>query len=195
MMNQDRELDIKGIGPVLFAASPRARRINISVRAPGRVRVAVPRGVSLGRAKAAVVERKEWIRKHLARMAEIAPRLAAMQRQLVVHDPEAAARQLIARLAELALLYGFDYEKVTIRNQKTRWGSCSADNNISLNIRLAVLPQELRDYVLLHELVHTRVHNHQPGFWQALEKIMPDARARRRRLRQYGLGIFTMEKT
>ncbi|MCF6289889.1 MAG: M48 family metallopeptidase [Desulfobacterales bacterium] len=188
-MNQDRELDIKGIGLVLFAASSRARRINISVRGPGRVRVAVPRGVSLDRAKAVVTEQGEWIRNHLARMAEIAPRQEAMRQRLRVNDPGAAARQLTARLAELALLYGFDYEKVTIRKQKTRWGSCSASNNISLNIKLAVLPRELRDYVLLHELVHTRIHNHQPGFWQALEKIMPDARARRRRLRQYGLGL------
>ncbi|MEA3348593.1 MAG: M48 family metallopeptidase, partial [Pseudomonadota bacterium] len=63
-----------------------------------------------------------------------------------------------------------------IRNQKTRWGSCSAKNNISLNIKLALLPDQLRDLVLVHELIHTKIKNHGPNFWQKLEKIYPQAR-------------------
>ena len=72
-----------------------------------------------------------------------------------------------------------------MRNQKTRWGSCSAQNNINLNVQLIRLPPALRDYVILHELVHTRIRNHGPGFWEELEKYVADCRQVDRQLNQY----------
>jgi predicted metal-dependent hydrolase len=75
---------------------------------------------------------------------------------------------------------------VTIRNQKTRWGSCSAKNNLSLNIKLALLPDELRDLILVHELVHTRIKNHGPDFWRELKSIYPDARKLDRQVNRLG---------
>lgn len=188
-MTRDKNLDIPGIGPVLFAASTRAQRISISVRPPRRVRVAVPRGVSLARAAAALASRRNWVRNQLARMAEHAAEVARLKEMLHVPDPDRAAHHLRTRLMQLAAEHGFSHGRVTVRNQRTRWGSCSATGNISLNIKLAALPPELRDYVLLHELVHTRVPNHQPEFWQSLEAVVPDARERRRRLRAYGPGL------
>ena len=82
-----------------------------------------------------------------------------------------AKRILPKRLAELAEKFGFGYNKVTIRNNKRNWGSCSSGNNISLNLQMMKLPDFLIDYILLHELVHTEIKNHGPKFWRRLNEI------------------------
>jgi predicted metal-dependent hydrolase len=82
------------------------------------------------------------------------------------------ARKLLPpRLKELAAIHGFRYQKVSIRNNKRNWGSCSSRNNISLNLQMMKLPDELIDYILLHELVHTEIKNHSERFWKKLDEI------------------------
>ncbi len=82
------------------------------------------------------------------------------------------ARKLLPpRLRELAARHGFEYNRVTIRNNKRNWGSCSSRNNISLNLQMMKLPDELIDYILLHELVHTEVKDHSHRFWARLNEI------------------------
>ena len=82
-----------------------------------------------------------------------------------------AKMHLPKRLSDLAVKFGFSYSKVTIRNNRRNWGSCSSKNNISLNLQMMKLPEELIDYILLHELVHTEIKNHGPGFWKRLDSI------------------------
>lgn len=84
--------------------------------------------------------------------------------------------------------HGFTYNRVFIRNQKTRWGSCSSKNNISLNMKAVLLPQELLDYVILHELVHTRIKNHSDDFWAVMNKLVGDGKDMASRLKEYGFG-------
>lgn len=81
-----------------------------------------------------------------------------------------AHHYLPARLSELARQHGFRYNRVTIRNNKSNWGSCSSQNNISLNLQLMKLPEHLCDYVLIHELVHTVEKNHSAAFWRRLNE-------------------------
>ena len=87
------------------------------------------------------------------------------------------------RLAALADRHGFSYQKVTIKQMKSRWGSCDNHRNIVLNLFLVQLPWEQIDYVLLHELTHTEVLRHGPDFWQAMEKVLPDVKRLRRAVR------------
>jgi len=112
---------------------------------------------------------------------------ATMQSRLIEIIKEigrAEARERLPVLcASLAYCYGFEYTKVTIRSMRSRWGSCSVKNNISLNSALIFLNRDLVEYVILHELVHTLHKHHGQDFWTALEKVVPDAKARRRRLR------------
>lgn len=82
-----------------------------------------------------------------------------------------AHKILPSKLTELAQKHGFQFNKLTIRNNKRNWGSCSALNNISLNLQMMKLPDELIDYILLHELVHTRIKNHGPHFWAKLDEL------------------------
>lgn len=96
-----------------------------------------------------------------------------------------AAHLLPIRLAELAQKHGFSYKTVTIKNLKSRWGSCDQDANITLNLFLMQLPWHLVDYVLLHELTHTKVMRHGPPFWSTMEDIEPKTQALRGEIKAY----------
>ena len=82
-----------------------------------------------------------------------------------------AKKILPVKLSELAQRHGFQYNNISIRNNKRNWGSCSSRNNISLNLQMMKLPDELIEYILVHELVHTKIKNHGPGFWQKLDEL------------------------
>ncbi len=93
--------------------------------------------------------------------------------------------ELIPRTRALSEVYGFRINRVTVKDLKSRWGSCSNRNNINLNIHLMRLPAYLADYVILHELVHTVHHNHSPAFWDELGRYVRDPRRLSRELRKY----------
>ncbi len=97
---------------------------------------------------------------------------------------------LPGRVTQLAGRYRYHFNRVSVRNNLTRWGSCSARDHISLNIHLMRLPDHLVDYVILHELVHTRFRNHGPRFWQELDRVTGNARRLDRELKQYPIRIF-----
>ena len=99
-----------------------------------------------------------------------------------------AKEELPPRLARLAAIHGFRYNKVFIKNNASNWGSCSSLGNINLNLRLVKLPQELQDYVMLHELCHLKYMNHGPKFHALLESVCPGHRLLARELRQYKLS-------
>jgi predicted metal-dependent hydrolase len=180
---------ITGIGKVLFERSRRSRRINITIKPFGGIRVAVPVGVSFKEARDFVYAKSGWIRQHIKKMRRYERELVPLPRKSREIDRAVAKRVLSSRLQNLAQKYGFTYNTVTIRDQHTRWGSCSGKDNISLNMKLLRLPDELINYVLLHELVHTRVRNHGKLFWAEMEKYVVGARSLASRLRKYELYL------
>ncbi|MDB5161285.1 MAG: hypothetical protein JWO96_665 [Candidatus Saccharibacteria bacterium] len=96
-----------------------------------------------------------------------------------------ASKLLPGRTAQLAEKYGYDFRQVVIKKLTSRWGSCSSDKIITLNFFLMQLPWELIDYVILHELVHTKHLNHGKAFWDDLKTAIPDARARQKLVKSY----------
>jgi predicted metal-dependent hydrolase len=186
-MTESRTVHIDHIGPVVLERSARARRIIISVRTERGVRVAVPRQASFAQAVEFVRLKDAWIRKQLEKIRQRDTRYRKYLDELADIDREKAKKALAVRLRQLAAGYGFTYKKLTVRNQRTRWGSCSHDNAISLNLKTIILPEELRDYVMLHELVHTRIHNHSKKFWSELDKYVGDGKSLASRLREYDL--------
>ena len=181
----DQYVEIEGVGRVLLQRSSRARRLNISIKPFQGVRVAIPRGVPVERAIEFTYEKLDWIKKHLVGMRCVEEEQMAWRDALLEIDIEAAAQKIVDRLRELAERHGFKYNRVTIRNQKTRWGSCSSKNNLNLNIKLYNLPRQLMDYVILHELVHTEIKDHSPRFWRELDKYVGDAKALRKQLNAF----------
>jgi len=113
----------------------------------------------------------------------------ACRRALLAWARRRALEELPARLEDLAMLHGLRYEKVTIRHQRTRWGSCSPHGAISLNLRLLFLEPELIDHVLLHELCHTLEPNHSERFWTLLSALDPECAAHRRQARESWRGL------
>ena len=101
-----------------------------------------------------------------------------------------AKEYLPKRVKALAIDHDFNYQKLTIKNTKSRWGSCSFDNNINLSLHLMRISNELIDYVILHELVHTKVKNHSSKFWETLEKHCPNSKSLDKELKKYSLRIF-----
>ncbi|HDS15045.1 MAG TPA: DUF45 domain-containing protein [Proteobacteria bacterium] len=172
-------------GTVVFVRSARARRMNLRVQADATIRVAIPPGGSLQAAEAFVRSRQDWIEQQLRQKQESLNLIAGLTVPSDGFDPDQARTKITTRLRELTAAHNFTYRKLNFRNQKSRWGSCSANNDLSLNLKLALLPDDLLDLVLLHELVHTEIKNHGPGFHHRLAALCPDARALDRRLRQY----------
>jgi predicted metal-dependent hydrolase len=101
-----------------------------------------------------------------------------------------AREELEPRLRELAALHGLHPGRVSIRNQRSRWGSCAREGNIALNFRLVQMPPAICDYVLLHELMHLHQQNHSRRFWRLVEQVCPDFKEAERWLRVQGKVLF-----
>jgi predicted metal-dependent hydrolase len=186
--------------PVLvFVRHPRARRYLIRVTDAGTVRVTVPRWGSKREAAAFAERERAWIERQLRARAD--RELRELERRTTTGDagspndePQARARELLARakkelpprLLELAARHGLAVTRVSIRNQRWRWGSCSRSGHICLNWRLVTMPEEVRDYVLIHELMHLKRMDHSPKFWKLVADACPSYKEARAWLRSQG---------
>ena len=173
-VQRERMLTVDGIGEVRVVQSLRAKRISLAVNGAGRVRLTYPRGVSQARALEFLMTRTAWVaaaRERIARRAAENPpkeytpeQIAAMRR--------AAHQDLPPRVAAIAARTGLKYNKLSIRAARTKWGSCSGRNDISLSLYMMLLPDRLRDYVIIHELCHTVHHNHSPRFHALVDSLV-----------------------
>src|SRR5262245_58801984 len=162
----------------------RARRYLLRVDSDGRVRVTIPRGGSKREADEFVGRHLDWIARERAR---IAPSILSFEDR---HAHRTRARaELPARLLELASQRGLAVTRVSIRNQRTRWGSCGRDGHVSLNWRLVLMPPDVRDYVLIHELMHLRRLDHSRAYWRLVAASCPGYREARQWLRTNGPAL------
>jgi predicted metal-dependent hydrolase len=167
------------VWPVTYVRHRRARHYILRVDDDGGLRVTIPRGGSRAEAQEFARQKIDWIERERYRRALGAAPDAAERRRLRI----LAARELPARLLELAAPLGYAVAGVTVRDQRSRWGSCSPKGRISLNWKLVQAPPSVRDYVLLHELTHLSEPNHSRRFWKKLEAACPWHREARAWLR------------
>jgi predicted metal-dependent hydrolase len=170
--------------PLYFVRHRRARRYLLRVEPDGRVRVTIPRGGSRREADAFARRNRTWIEAQLAR-----PRPPSVPPQEQRAWRVRAKAVLPPRLLELAERHGCTVTAVSIRSQKTRWGSCGRNGHISLNWRLILMPEWVRDYVLVHELMHLRRMDHSARFWALVEAACPGYRDARQWLRRNGPAL------
>ncbi|MCC8104606.1 MAG: M48 family metallopeptidase [Clostridiales bacterium] len=159
----------------------------LQVKSNGEVIVRAPLHRSRREIDDFVRSREDWI-------ADAREKLADAQKDKRIITPQerewgkkAAAMYIPERVAYFAARMGISYGRITIREQKTRWGSCSSAGNLNFNWKLMLVPKELLDYVIVHELAHRREMNHSPRFWAIVEKELPDYRERRKRLKAVNL--------
>ncbi len=169
------------LGEVVVCRSPRARRIRLTVRADGRVRVAYPWRMARETALAFLEQHRAWVVATRERLAARNVGRPAYTREEIERLRREAREQLPPRVEALAAQHGFRYGRVSIRASRTRWGSCSARNDLALSLFLITLPAHLRDFVILHELCHTVHHNHSAAFHALLDRCVEGCEAPLRR--------------
>jgi predicted metal-dependent hydrolase len=171
--------------------SRRARRARISVGCDCAVVVTLPWGTRETAAEKFVKEKFNWIVKSLNYFA-----IRGIKNRPVVklsrHDYlQSKARALLLaknKVEQWNNYYGFVYSRVSIKNQKTRWGSCSKKGNLNFNYKIARLPENLLDYLIVHELCHLKEMNHSRNFWNLVGQTIPDYKNLRRQLRNFGMN-------
>ena len=162
------------IGDVVFRKRKGSRRISIRVHPVKGVSVTVPYMVPYMAAEAFFRLKRDWVLETMARQKEKYKDVAPADPQEVESLRRQAKKVLPVRLAELAGRYGFTYNRVAIKHNSSNWGSCSAKNNINLNLNIVRLPEILQDYILLHELCHLHHRNHGREFHGLLEQLLAD---------------------
>ena len=166
----------------------RSSRKTIAIQIKGgQVIVRCPARMKTADIQRFVTSKTEWIEKHL----ESKPLPAAPFTQAQLQELAARAKILIPeRTAYFAARIGVTYGRITIRAQHTRWGSCSSKGNLNFNCLLALVPPQVLDYVIVHELCHRIELNHSARFWALVEKVLPDHRVHRAWLKEHGSRLI-----
>lgn len=171
--------------------------MRIIVHPDGRVVVTVPPRVPLFLVKGFVESKASWIQERLVsfqtkeaeRIARGLPKRLTLgtDRDEYQKLKEQAREILEKRVLELNVHYGFSYKDITVRNQKTRWGSCSTKGNLNFNYKVAFLPGVMMDYVIVHELCHLKEFNHSEKFWSLVANTIPAYKTIRREMKVLSL--------
>lgn len=161
--------------------------VAIQIQPDGTVQVRCPKNIPESRLWELVKSKENWIRKKLAQQPTGTEPMSAAQ----LHElAEEALRYIPQRVAAYAAKMGVTYGRITVRNQKTRWGSCSSKGNLNFNCLLMLAPEQVRDYVVVHELSH-RIHmNHSEAFWKTVQTYMPDYARWRKWLKDNGRTLL-----
>lgn len=162
------------IGEVVFRKSTRCRSIGIRVHPVKGVSVTFPYILPYAAAQAFFQLRRDWVLETMARQKARLENVHVASAEEIESLRRQAKTVLPSRLSELALRYGFVYNRVTIKHNASNWGSCSSKGNINLNLNIVRLPAVLQDYILLHELCHLRHQDHGQAFHLLLEHVLTD---------------------
>lgn len=176
----------KEFGEVIVRKSPLAKGIKFSVSTSGRLQMSVPTYTSTFLAKRFLSRNREIIRKKLPIKDPSSQRARDAKKKILMKK---AKEYLPYRLEYYAKLYGYSYDKVRLSHAGTRWGSCSSNRTISLNIGLMQVPEPLRDYVILHELAHLNHMDHSSEFWQEVGAHDPRYKSHRQKLKAFSPGV------
>ncbi len=171
----------------------RRKTMAIEITKEAGILVRAPYGASVKEINRFVEGHADWIAKHRQKVL-IQQREAGSRQRLATEEIEQLAQQALSvipkRVAYFAGQMGVTYGRITIRNQKTRWGSCSSKGNLNFNCLLMLVPPAVLDYVVVHELCHRKEMNHSARFWKEVEKVLPAYREQEKWLKVHGSGII-----
>ena len=171
--------------------SARARRMRLAVYCDGSVVVTTPFGFEESVAERFIREKAQWLLSKISFFKQFEGRVAVKHTKTEYRKLKADAyAPVVARVDHFNALYGFRFSRITIRNQKTRWGSCSRKGNLNFNYKIALLPQRLADYIIVHELCHLGEFNHSKKFWDLVARAIPDHDELRKELKKKGVMFY-----
>lgn len=173
------------------------KTVAIQVNSDLSVTVRAPRSASEKDIEEILKKKEAWISKHIEKIKEAKERFEAeptekLTREKVIALAEEALKVIPERVEYFAKVIGVTYGKITVRNQKTRWGSCSSKGNLNFNCLLMLAPPEVLDYVVVHELCHRKQMNHSKAFWLEVEKVLPNYKEVRKWLKEEGSQMITL---
>ena len=176
----------KEFGEVVVRKSPLAKGVRFSISTSGRLAMSVPKYTSDFLAKRFLNTNRKMIREKLPIKDPGTQRARDYQKKLLMKEARA---YLPYRLEYYAKLYNYSYEKCRLTHANTRWGSCSSNRTISLNIGLMKVPEVLRDYVILHELAHLNHMDHSKAFWAEVGTHDKNYKAHEKKLKLFSPGV------
>ncbi len=177
----------------VFIKRSARKSLSLEILPDGNLLARAPQRMPEREIWAFIREKEEWIRIHRRQRMEREADAAAdsLSPDQIRELADVALRVLPERCRYFAGIMGVSYGRITIRNQKTRWGSCSSRGNLNFNCLLMLAPPEVRDYVVVHELAHRKEMNHSPRFWKEVEKVLPDYRRRLLWLKKNGPELIS----
>ncbi len=161
----------------------RARRLKLIISRAGTVRIVIPSFMSESSGNEFIKAKARWVQKTLKKIKKLPTYFPGGGGRDYLKLKDSARAIAMERIAFFNTTYCFPVRTITIKNQKARWGSCSAQGNLNFNYKIVELPPELRDYIIVHELCHLKEMNHGPRFWKLVGDTIPDYMERRQRLR------------
>jgi hypothetical protein len=168
--------------------SKRARRMRLAVYCDGSVVVTTPFHLQETVTERFIREKTEWLFSKIAFFKQFKDKpVARYSHDDYLKYKEHAYALIESKVRTLADKYGYQYNKLTIKNQKTCWGSCSRKANLNFNYKILFLPEAVQDYIIAHELCHLKEFNHSKRFWNLVSRIVPDYAVMRKELKKSGL--------
>lgn len=162
--------------------NPRARRLTLAMRPDGRLLLTKPKYASDRIAEEFIFKNAAWVMRKLEMFRQNPFRTLDLN---FSEHKDGALMSVRKRTEELNGAYGFSYKDLKVRDQKTRWGSCSKKGNLNFNFKIIFLPPRLRDYIIVHELCHLKEFNHSPRFWKLVARTFPDHLSLRKTLKTF----------
>ena len=171
------------------------KTLALEVTSDAKIIVRAPFFVPQAEIERFVSSKRAWIEKSLKKVQNHRAAQTS-DRKLSEKELDMLAKKAKEVFSEKAAYYakqvGVTYGRITIRNQKTRWGSCSSLGNLNFNCLLMLAPEAVQDYVVVHELCHRKEMNHSERFWREVAKIMPDYKVHKKWLKEHGSKIMSL---
>jgi len=174
----------------LVKNSDRAKRLRLAVYSDTQVVITVPKGASKILVEKFIVQKSEWIEEKVAYFSQFKNKQITKTSEAdFVKNKSEALKLATERVEYFNQFYGFSFNQITVKNQKTRWGSCSTRGNINFNYKIIFLPEAVRDYIVVHELCHLKEFNHSRKFWNLISKTIPELSEIRNSLRKWEMTV------
>ncbi len=166
----------------VFRQNRRAKHISLSIHPGGLLKVSAPRYVSHRTVETFIAQKSAWILEKIEHFKSVVSHGGNTPKDFLSNKAR-ALKVVEEKVAKFNAVYQFPYKKISIRNQKSRWGSCSSKGNLNFNHKIALLPEHLAEYIVVHELCHLGQMNHSRKFWDLVAVTMPNYLQLRRELR------------